>query len=467
MRRARWDVGLGVALLCGLFGLAMGRATLLAAGVVGVTYAVYGAVAGQPGGPVAVTREVSAAEPAPGSTVRVTVEVENVGDEPVPEVRVVDAPPSDLPLVEGSIAHATSLAAGETADFEYVLRARRGRHEFGAARLLLRNVAGSVERTEQAAGGTTLSCRAPVQSFPLAGQTTPYDGRVETDAHGEGVAFHSVREFHPADPLSRIDWKRYARTRELTTVLFRETRAATVVIVVDVRPEARVARQAGGPDGKALSAYAAGHLAGVLLSAHNRVGAATFGRQEYLQPGVGRDQALRVRGFLAETVERTNADGEGESSVVDTRAGVFGMDDPAVRSDGGATSETSGTSSDLRSDGGPASETRGTSSDLRSDGGWEFDRLRRRLPDDAQVLFCSPLVDDRAETVADLLAAHGHETTVVSPDVTTTDSHGGAVERLKRRRRMQSLRPAVRVVDWSPDDPLATAVDRAERRWSR
>jgi uncharacterized repeat protein (TIGR01451 family) len=463
--RRRWDAALGAGLLCGLAGLLFGSATLVAAGVVGTTYAAYGAAVGSPGGPVVVRREVSDRQPPPGSRVTVTVELENVGDDPVAEARVVDAPPSELPVVSGSPAHATSLDAGETEVFEYALRATRGSHEFGPARLLVRNVAGSAEREETFPVETPVACRTPVEELPLAGQTTQYDGRVVTDAAGEGIAFHSTREFHPADPLSRIDWKRYARTNELTTVSFQETRAATVVLLVDVRPESGVAAGPGEPTGTDFSAYAAGHLGGVLLGASNRVGAALLGRWAYLSPGTGRDQALCIRQFLSDVVDVDATDEDGQSSVLDVDVGVFGGSATAAGS--GATPDGGGATTD----GGAPPHRRAAgaaSPDSRADGGgYWLRRLRKRLPDHAQVVFCSPALDGGAVETARLLGAHGHAVTVVSPDVTTDDTPGGTVARLDRAERLESLRSHVRVVDWSPDEPLAVAVDRAGRRWSR
>ena len=96
-----------------------------------------------------------------------------------------------------------------------------------------------------------------------------------------------------------------------------------------------------------------------------------------------------------------------------------------------------------------------------------FRRLRKHLPDDAQVVFCSPLVDDDAADYVRRLEASGHPVTVVSPDVTGADTLGQQFSRMERAVRIRSLRTAgVRVIDWRAGDSLALAVADAERGWS-
>lgn len=448
----RWDVGLATALVLGLAGVLVGSATVLAAGVVGLTFAAYGYATRPPDATILVRRRVDEEEPTPGERVEVTVEVENASEAPVAELRVVDEPPADLPLVEGTPADCTSLRPGETERFEYAVRARRGSHAFGDASVLLRNVSGTVERLETHETATELTCRVGLAEMPLTAQTTPYDGRVDADAPGEGVAFHSTRQFHPSDPLYRVDWKRFAKTGELTTVQFQATRAATVVLLVDARPGVRVARRPDEHDAVQFCGFAAGRIADVLLAASNRVGVALYGATEYLRPGVGRDQRVRVRRFLREGLEAASGSADGDRpSIFDVDRVFFGgMDDADHGPDDAASPDPPG-----------------VPPNLWADGGGSVAWLDQRLPDDAQVVFCTPLLDEAAADAARRLEARGHSTTVVSPDVTSTGTPGGVVEAVRRRQRVGSLRPDARVVDWSPDEPLAAAVSRAQRRWAR
>ena len=476
MRRDRWNVGLLAGLACFAAGAFLGSATVLSAGTIGFVFAAYGTLTGAPGGIVEVDRELSRTEATIGETVDVTVTVENVGEHPIPEVRVTEVPPPNLPVVDGALAHATSLESGERDSFTYELETRRGRHGFGELTVLTRNVSGSVESEETFDPETRLSCSTLPAALPPATATMPYDGRVETDSPGEGITFHSIRKFHPSDPLSRIDWKRYARTNELSTVEYQSTRAASLVVVVDSRSSMRIARSNGDTDAISLSVHAGIKLAEHLLGAGNHVGAARYGTHDFLPPTVGHDHAAEIARFLAGAVEtwRTGSDGnpltvstggQGESSML-ADAGVVGG---RYRNDA-----TAGVSAAAGAGDGDPGATAAGDDEPAADGSGApltYSRSRRvrlrRLADDAQVVFCTPMLDEEAKTAVEILDAHGHPVTVVSPDVTAAATAAGQLARVRRDLRLRSLLQVARVVDWSPDEQLATAVDRAVRRWRR
>jgi uncharacterized protein (DUF58 family) len=460
--RPRWDVGLAAGLSAALLGIVAGSATVVAAGVVGLAFAAYGYATRPPKARVQVAREVSNEAPAPGADVTVTLTVRNASDGPLAELRVVDEPPGDLPVVEGTPAHCTSLGAGETTSFEYTARARRGTHDFGDVDVLARNVSGTVEHRRKVELSTAVSCRVGLDELPLSSQTTPYAGRVDADAPGEGVAFHSTRQFRPSDPMHRIDWKRYAKDRELTTVQYQETRAATVVVLVDVRPEVRVARRPGEHDAAEYCAFAAAKVAAVQLDASNRVGAALYGQPSYLRPGAGSDQRLEVQRFLRDALAATEQSRSTADSLLDTDEVFFEDVDSRARP------WAAGGEGQAAPDGGVPADDSPSWLDPSADVGeeWSLSWLTRRLPDQAQVVFCTPLLDDRSANTARQLGARGHEVTVVSPDVTTEETPGGLVTRIERRQRLQSLRASLRLVEWSPEEALAAAVDRSSGGWS-
>ena len=416
----RWQVGLLVALVAGAVGIVGNNTVLFMAAVVGLTYAAYG-FATSPNDPsFAVTRTLSDDTPTAGQDVEVTVTVRNVSDSLVPDVRVVDGVPDRIGVVDGSPRHAATLQAGESTTYSYVVRARRGRHRFDDATLVARNVSGDAEARSTAAAETTLSVSADVGDVPLAQQTVPQTGMVPTDVGGEGVEFYQSRDYHHSDPMNRVDWKRYARTRELTTVEFREERAANVVVLVDVRNECRVARREDEPDAVTLSKFAAARLVSHLLDEGNQVGLAFYGYDsEYVPPGVGDGHAIRIRNALDTSTE--------SSFPVVTDGGFRTYDD-----------------------------------DRRVD--W----LRRRLPDGAQVMFVSAVPDDEPAETARRLQASGHQVRMLAPDVTSTETPGSTVDRIQWLERIGTVREAgVKVVAWSPDEPLRSAFDRARRRWSK
>ncbi|MFC7097728.1 DUF58 domain-containing protein [Halobaculum marinum] len=412
--RSRWLPGLLAALACAFGGVAFGDPVVFLASGVGLAYVAYGAVAGEPSpDALVVERRVSDDEPRAGDEVSVTVEAFNASEAHLPDVRVVDDTPEGVAVVDGSPRAGGTLAPGESLSVEYDLRARRGTHEFGECVAVARTLTGASEVRATAGAGDTLAVRSGGDALALREQTESAVGRVETDDAGEGVAFHSVRAYQHGDPVKRVDWRRFARTGELSTVEYREERAATVVLVVDVREESRRVRAPGESDTGRLSRDAAVELAGELLSRNDAVGVAVWGEEGgYLPPS-------RDREVAAHSIERLLA-------------------------------EPAHVPADL---------------DLRMRGLWRPATLARHLPGSAQIVCCTPLADDRPVEAAETWVANGHAVTVVSPDP-TSDTHGGRVAALDRRRRARELRGfGARVADWSPGEPLAAAVERAGARW--
>ena len=407
--------GLGALALAALLrtpGLVLVAAVLLGVGG-------YARLGTAPQATLAVERSFSDIDPRPGDHVTVTVTVENAGDRLLPDLRVVDAVPADLRVVDGSPGHATALRPGERATVEYDVLAVYGDHAFDELYTVTYDASGHRERTGTASdGAATLTCEpTPVQeSVPLHPQTSGVVGRVPTDVGGSGHEFHSVREYRRGDPLRRVDWNRVARTGDLATLQFREEHAATVVILVDTRAAAFQA-----PTRDALSAVDRS-LAGAtqvfesLLADGDRVGLANVGLDwSWVPPSAGSDHRERVRQTL--------------------------QSDPNFG---------------------------GTKHDIRFAVDRYVQRLRRRLPSDAQLILFSPLLDEESAETARRLHAHGHSVTAFSPDPTNTDSLGASVARIERRLALETLRESgIPVVDWGHEEALPVAVERAARGWRR
>ena len=413
----RWRGVSAVALLTGSLGVLLSNPVVLLSGVVGVAFAAYARTAGTPDVELDVTREVSDDEPQPGDEVRVRLTVENVGDGTLADLRIVDGVPESLAVTDGSPRLGTALRPGKSAHLDYTVEAERGEHEFDPVLAVARDFSGAIEVETTVEADTALTCVPKLGTtvdVPLRAQTTQYTGRVSTDVGGSGVEFHATREYQRGDPLSRVDWNRLARTGELTTVDFREERAASVVLVVDTREDAYLAPGEGRRNAVQHAVDAAGKTLTTLLESGDRVGLATFGPETcWLSPGSGQDHRIRARELLA-THQAFSA----------------------VPSDGLFYPTT------------------------------RLKWLRKRLPPSAQVVFFSPLCDDYAPGVARRLDAYGHLVTVFSPDPTATDTVGRRFARVRRRQRIADLRESgIRVVDWAPEDSLENALARTARRW--
>jgi uncharacterized repeat protein (TIGR01451 family) len=413
----RWAGLAGFALVAGGLGVLFARPSLLLAAALGVAASGFARAGGPPAVDLEVERELDAAEVSPGDRVRVTLAVRNAGDATLPDLRVVDGVPAGLAVVEGSPRIGTALRPGKTARTTYVVEATRGEHSFESVMVFARGYSGTAERRREiSAGETPLRCVPRLREgvpVPLRMQTTRYTGRVSTDTGGPGVEFHAVREYRHGDPIKRIDWDRVARDEGLATVEYRQERAATVVLVVDTREAAYLGR----PDGDSAverSVAAAGTATTSLLATGDRVGIASYGPEEaWLAPGAGSDHRASARHLLATH---------------------------------------------------PAFST--TPADRPFFAALRLNRLRRRLPPDAQLVLFSPCCDDYIASVARRLDAYGHRVTVVSPDPTDHATPGHDLARAERSIRLSDLRSAgIRVVDWG-EEPLGAAIERAQRRWS-
>jgi uncharacterized repeat protein (TIGR01451 family) len=413
-RTGRWRGVSALALVAGAAGILASSAGLVLVGCVGVAFAALARAAHPPTVTLAVERSVGDSDPAPAEDVTVTVTIENTGDSLLTDVRVIDGVPPALAVASGSPRLATALRPGETATLSYRVRAARGRHAFEPALAIARDASGAAERRRevQATTETPITCVPPLDSqvmVALRQQTIGQPGRVLTDIGGSGVAFHTTREYRPGDPLSRIDWNRKAKTGDLSTVDFREERAAAVVLLIDAREEAYRAPAEESDSAVERSVGAAGALYAALTDEENPVGIAALAPQScWLAPGVGATHRARARELLAT-----------HSALAPTPP-----DDPFF----------------------PSIRVR---------------RLRRRLPSDAQLIVCSPLCDGYVVSLLQRLDAAGHRVTVLSPNPTSTGTPGQRVAHTERVVRLSTLRAAgIPVVDWG-DEPLAVALARA------
>lgn len=412
----RWRGATALTLAAAAVGVATESPGALLAAVFGVVFVAVVRTFAPPNPQLAVERTLSDDDPDPGENVDVTLTLTNRGDF-LPDLRIIDGVPDGLEVVQGSPRLATALRSGKQAQIRYTVEARRGDHAYSGIDVLARDVMGAFETELTLESDEALVSVPPLpqlESFPLRSQTVQRVGRVPTQTGGSGVEFHATREYRSGDPLSRVNWNRLAKSGELTTIQYREERAATVVAVVDSRAISHVGDE-DGEDAVEYCVEAAGAVVSALLDSGDRVGVAAFGpRWEWLAPGVGREHRARLREMLA-------------------RGRGFEASPPERRFLGGIV----------------------------------FRRLLKQLPDDAQVVFCSPLVDPDASDYVRRLEASGHPVTVISPDVTGAASFGQELARTERAARIRSLRSGgVRVINWDPADTIPLAVARAEEGWS-
>jgi uncharacterized repeat protein (TIGR01451 family) len=410
----RWQGATVGAILLTVLGVVVGLETVLLVGLVAVCLVLVAELSPGPPAEYTVRRSLDTDRPTPGEPVTVTVEISNESDRTLPDLRVSEDLPDDVAVVSGTPSVATALRAGETASHSYEIVAPRGEFSFGEPTVRRRNLAATLGAADHATveGATEFTCETLLDRIPLRQQTIQYVGETATDTGGDGLEFFSVREYRAGDPPNRIDWNQYARSGTLSTVEYRVEQAVTVVFVVDDRVAGHV-DCGSGPNSFDLSLYAAARGITAAIERGNRTGIATL-TGGWVDPGTGESTRRRIE------------------SVLDTAATT----DRAVATDGGT------------------------------------DRLLARLPANAQVVVCSPLVDDGVADAVERLAAAGHAVSVLSPDMTTglgVDelTAGQRVAGCQRRGRIERLRGrGVAVADWTLREPVMLELQRLQRRWS-
>ncbi|KAA9399149.1 DUF58 domain-containing protein [Haloarcula sp. CBA1130] len=449
-RLRRWSGGLAAALFLVSVSLLTAEPLLLAATAIPLTYVAYGALSRVPAGTdLQAARSVSDAQPTPGEPVAVELTVTNTGSSSLTDVRVIDGVPEELAVVDGSPRRCLSLRPDESATLSYAVMAKRGTYTFDAAAVRVRTLSASDEVTVDlpVAGDGTLTCSNTVSEVPMADATLPRAGTLPTDTGGSGLEFHSTRSYQPGDPVNRIDWRRYAKTDELTTIDYREEQAVRTVLVVDARPPARVTPEPGFPTGAELSAYAAERLFDALSRTSVVASVCAVGLADSDVPGgIGPDGLAWVdaSGGHAAAHARQLFDSVGRAAARQSDA------------DAASVADVSGDASPEQPRGGAAKVT-------TADGGTIEDpdllAVLARLPPTAQVVVFSPAADDWPVSLVSSLAVRDYPTTLVSPSLARGDSLGAAVAGTERTARLQRAElSGATVIDWDLDSPIDVAL---------
>lgn len=484
----RWRVGAVAAGALVALGLLYASPLLLAATTIPLGYVAYGAVSSVPGdAALRIERSFADATPPPGETVTVRLTVENVCEATLPDVRVVDGVPDDLAVVDGSPRGSLVLRPGESATLAYDVVVKRGEFAFADPLVRLRSTGASRLVTESvpAAGERELSSLDPVSAAPVGSRTPLRAGSHPTDSGGQGLEFHSTREYRPGDSIGRIHWRRFAKTGDLSTVSYREERAVRVVLVVDARSVGRVRPHLGAPTAASLGGYAAQRLYETLVDGDVTTSVAAFGvdgTDPSVPTGAGRvpwvdgerDDATALARALFDAVQRVAADPE--DAVGDERsAGVSPDSDITVAAadrqsagDEGATSDAqaAGDGPDASSDQGDGPERAGQPGQATPDGGADaVDVLLSQLPATAQVVVVTPLTDDWPVSFVRRLRRRDYPVTLLSPGATSERSLGGRVARHERDVRLADVSATgATAADWDRDESVEAALAAALSR---
>lgn len=409
-------------------------------------------------GNLSVEYTIAPERPHPSEHVEIEVTLTNTSNQTFADLRLIDLVPDELQVVGGTPRAAQPLRPDETITINYDVIATRGSYSFGTIATRSRGLMGTmwIEETIHPETPVELRCAVNIDDIPLEDQATNYIGSLLGDTGGEGIEFHSTREYHRGDSPSRIHWRELAKRGELSTVTYREQQTGHITIIADIRPRSRVKSPDGTISSTTIIGYATYQLTASLVADRHFVGIAvpgtaagpidekpTMSFRTYDHDN-SRDQ--RKHAFqLLEIIENTQPRSDGDLEQYRIDRGNF----PTGTSGGNLFDTQSNTTID---------------SFIQNITTWGTDAT--------QYIFITPLLDDDAYGVCTQLSKRGYPITVISPDIganrsadaTDIAATRNVPERMKtvrRASRIESLRrTGITVIDWDPNVPLSTACER-------
>ena len=396
---------------------------LVLCAAVGIGYAGYAQLDGDPPPITSLSVERELEPRIADGHLHVTLTVTNTGTRPLHALQLVDGVPETVHVVSGTPRLGTALRRNETVEIGYAVEIIRGEHEWNPVRVIIGNRSGSRERTGTIDLPDSYQQSNPdleTRAVPTRQLASPHVGLKRADTGGSGTEFFGTREYRSGDPIKRIDWRRFAKTGELSTIQFTEERAVTVVVLIDAREPSYCSHRPEGTHAVDRCVTAAAQIFASLLTQSDRVGIAIFGSDDvWFEPGTGNEHLAKGRHLLATHPELSREPPEQNpwAALLDER-----REELLER---------------------------------------RIERLYHRLKGDTQVICLSPCVDGYIETVAEFLEARDHPVTVISPDPTVRETPGHYLAAIVGEYRFNRLtRLGIPVIDWEPDESLEAAFVR-------
>ncbi len=241
-------------------------------------------------------RSLSAERVKTGDEVTITLKITNFGSS-VEELLLQDQVPRGFDLVSGSANRLLSLPAGDSVEWTYTVRGKRGYYGLKKVRATLNETLGLVTFSHDLVTDGQLFIQPPVLRLRRVAiqprRTRIFSGTIPARQGGSGVEFFDVRQYQAGDSPRWINWRATARhPQEVFSNQFEQERAADVGLILDGR------RRTNDFELRSLfehSVLAVAALADTFLNAGNRVGLLFYGRQiTWTMPAYGKIQAERI-----------------------------------------------------------------------------------------------------------------------------------------------------------------------------
>ncbi|MCL4562216.1 MAG: DUF58 domain-containing protein [Chloroflexi bacterium] len=226
-------------------------------------------------------------------------------------VRISDPLQQNMKITQGDLEQWTALGAGQEAQLSYTFQAGRGSYAWDTVEARVSDPLNLIESRLELPAPAEVQVRPRIKKFrpfPLKPESTLHSpGLVPAHTGGSGTDFLGVREYHPGDPLRRMDWRRTARhPHQFFSKEFEQEEVVDIGLILDGRRRADL--HVGGDNLFEHTLSATASLAEVLLERGNRVSLLVLGdRLTSVYPGFSKAQLNRILRILAKVEPGSNA----------------------------------------------------------------------------------------------------------------------------------------------------------------
>ena len=251
---------------------------------------------------LAARREVSRTQFEDWTEIAMEIALQNNGQETV-FAHIYDPLQTGMKFTNGEREQFLCLEPGEKATTTYTFQAMRGSFAWKNLNTVVSDALGLVETRYMlpAEGDMQVKPRMrrfkPIQMHPNSTLHSP--GSIPAKLGGSGTDFWGVREYHPGDPLRRLDWRQTARhPYQFFTKEFEQEEIAEIGLILDGRHKVDLHVGSDSLFEHCLEATAS--LAEMFLHQGHRLSLLVYGGT-MLQafPGYGKIQLHRIMDCLA------------------------------------------------------------------------------------------------------------------------------------------------------------------------
>jgi len=171
-------------------------------------------------------------------TVEVTLRIRNLG-ESISLLEIFDKLPDKIKVIKGSNYALIDLKKNEEIELKYeILCPIRGRFFLGTLLFRVRNFFGLFYKEaiiESSSYITVIPRVEEISDIEIKAKANIYPGIMHIKHAGIGTEFYGIRNYTTGDTYKRINWKTFARLKELMVNEFELESTTDVIIIVDGR----------------------------------------------------------------------------------------------------------------------------------------------------------------------------------------------------------------------------------------